>query len=32
MVIVLKRNGDYVPFDKNKIILAISKAFIEVDG
>lgn len=32
MVIVLKRNGNYVPFDKNKIILAISKAFIEVDG
>ena len=28
----LKRNGDYVPFDKNKIISAISKAFLDVDG
>lgn len=32
MITVLKRNGDYVPFDKNKIVSAISKAFIEVDG
>ena len=32
MTTVLKRNGDYVPFDKNKIIAAISKAFLEVDG
>ena len=31
MTTVLKRNGDYVPFDKNKIIAAISKAFLEVD-
>ena len=32
MTTVLKRNGDYVPFGKNKIIAAISKAFLEVDG
>lgn len=32
MTTVLKRNGDYVPFDKNKIISAISKAFLDVDG
>ena len=32
MTTVLKRNGNYVPFDKNKIIAAISKAFLEVDG
>ncbi len=32
MITVLKRNGDYVPFDKNKIISAISKAFLDVDG
>ena len=29
---VIKRNGDVVAFDKNKIISAINKAFIEVDG
>lgn len=29
---VIKRNGDIVAFDKNKIISAINKAFIEVDG
>lgn len=29
---VIKRNGDRVPFDKQKIINAINKAFIEVDG
>lgn len=29
---VIKRNGDKVEFDKNKIIRAINKAFIEVDG
>lgn len=29
---VIKRNGDIVTFDKNKIISAINKAFIEVDG
>lgn len=29
---VIKRNGDKVEFDKNKIIKAINKAFIEVDG
>lgn len=29
---VIKRNGDRVEFDKNKIIKAINKAFIEVDG
>lgn len=29
---VIKRNGDKVDFDKNKIIKAINKAFIEVDG
>jgi anaerobic ribonucleoside-triphosphate reductase len=29
---VVKRDGSVVPFDKNKIIQAINKAFIEVDG
>lgn len=29
---VIKRNGNIVAFDKNKIISAINKAFIEVDG
>lgn len=29
---VVKRNGNTVPFDKQKIIDAINKAFIEVDG
>lgn len=29
---VIKRNGTVVPFDKNKIITAINKALIEVDG
>lgn len=29
---VKKRNGKIVPFDKQKIITAIDKAFIEVDG
>jgi anaerobic ribonucleoside-triphosphate reductase len=29
---VLKRDGTLVEFDKNKIINAINRAFIEVDG
>lgn len=29
---VVKRNGTVVPFEKEKIISAINKAFIEVDG
>jgi ribonucleoside-triphosphate reductase len=29
---VLKRDGTLVDFDKNKIINAINRAFIEVDG
>ena len=29
---VVKRNGDIVTFDKNKIKIAVLKAFIEVDG
>lgn len=29
---VIKRNGDIVEFNKQKIINAINKAFIEVDG
>ena len=29
---VIKRDGDIVSFDANKIISAINKAFIEVDG
>ena len=32
MVLVQKRNGTKVPFDKQKIIDAINKAFIEIDG
>ena len=31
-MVVIKRNGTKVPFDKNKIKIAISKAFIEADG
>lgn len=29
---IIKRDGAQVPFDANKIIFAINKAFIEVDG
>ena len=29
---VIKRNGIQVPFDKTKIVAAILKAFLEVDG
>ena len=29
---IIKRDGDFVPFDCKKIINAINKAFIEVDG
>ena len=32
MLQVKKRNGILVPFDKQRIINAINKAFIEVDG
>lgn len=32
MVLIQKRNGIKVPFDKQKIIDAINKAFIEIDG
>ena len=32
MTLVQKRDGTLVPFDKKKIISAINKAFIEVDG
>lgn len=31
-MLVQKRNGEYVEFDKQKIIDAINKAFVEVDG
>ena len=31
-MVVIKRNGNEVPFDKKKIIDAINKAFLEVDG
>ena len=31
-MLIIKRNGDAVAFDANKIIKAITKAFIEVDG
>ena len=31
MVLIQKRNGDIIEFDKEKIITAINKAFIEVD-
>lgn len=31
-MVVIKRDGTEVPFDKHKIIVAIDKAFIEVDG
>jgi anaerobic ribonucleoside-triphosphate reductase len=29
---ITKRNGEIVDFDKDKIINAINKAFLEVDG
>ena len=29
---VIKRDGTKVPFNKDKIIQAVNKAFIEVDG
>lgn len=32
MIIIEKRNGDQVPFDKQKIINAVNSAFLEVDG
>lgn len=32
MISVLKRNGTQVPFDKAKIVSAINKAFLDVDG
>ena len=32
MVYIIKRNGTSVPFDKDKIIVAINKAMIDVDG
>ena len=32
MVYIIKRNGTSVPFDKDKIIIAINKAMIDVDG
>ena len=32
MVYIIKRNGSVVPFNKDKIVTAINKAFIEVDG
>ena len=28
---VIKRDGTFVPFDKEKIVIAINKAFLEVD-
>lgn len=31
-MVVIKRDGTEAPFDKHKIIVAIDKAFIEVDG
>ena len=32
MVQIIKRDGTYAPFNREKIILAINKAFLEVDG
>ena len=32
MLQIKKRNGIVVPFDRERIINAINKAFIEVDG
>ena len=31
-LMIEKRNGDLVPFDRQKIITAINKAFVDVDG
>ena len=32
MIYITKRNGYSAPFDKDRIIIAINKAFIDVDG
>ena len=32
MVYIVKRDGSKVPFNKDKIIIAINKAFLDVDG
>ena len=32
MIVVIKRDGTKVPFDKNKIKIAVLKAFLEVDN
>lgn len=32
MVQIIKRNGSIIPFNKDKIIIAINKAFLEVDN
>ena len=32
MIQIVKRDGTIVPFDKDKIIIAVNKAFIDVDG
>lgn len=32
MLLIQKRNGNIVEFDKEKIISAINKAFLDVDG
>ena len=31
MTQIIKRDGSNAPFDKEKIVMAINKAFIEVD-
>ena len=31
-VIIVKRDGTQVPYDRNKIICAINKALLEIDG
>ena len=32
MVQIIKRDGSKVPFNKDKIVIAINKAFLDVDG
>lgn len=32
MIYIIKRDGSKVPFNKDKIIIAINKAFLDVDG
>ena len=32
MIQIMKRDGTLVPFNKDKIVIAINQAFLDVDG